>query len=251
MRAAGAAVTLLAILAGADSLARQRFEQPFVPIGIVDDRPGDLGRDGFDEIRKLRFTVVTTRALLADQGGGRLVVPIVDPRSDTALPSPVAVPELHVLTIDDGSTGAVVRREAWMAIGRGQRGVVFDGWTSLRKNASAFDAAASFADVVTRNAALFAPLRPSSRTLRVEAAAERIFARFIESAEAMVLIAANLTAAEQQVTLAFEADVPEAIWQNMESGGAVNFVAGPEGPIYTRTFPPHDVVVLAIRKQYK
>jgi hypothetical protein len=45
--------------------------------------------------------------------------------------------------------------------------------------------------------------------------------------------------------------MPEAIWQNMESGAAVNFVAGPEGPIYSRTFTPHDVVVLMIRKQYK
>jgi hypothetical protein len=78
-----------------------------------------------------------------------------------------------------------------------------------------------------------------------------VFARIVESAEAMVLVAANLTDSPRQITLAFSADVPEAIWQNMEAGGAVNFVAGPEGPIYTRAFPPRDVIVLMIRKQYR
>ena len=67
----------------------------------------------------------------------------------------------------------------------------------------------------------------------------------------MLLVAANLTDSVQRVTLKFASDTPEAIWQNMELGGAVNFVAGPEGPIYSRTFTPHDVVVLMIRKQYK
>jgi hypothetical protein len=37
----------------------------------------------------------------------------------------------------------------------------------------------------------------------------------------------------------------------MLTGSAVNFVAGPKGPVYTRTFPPHDVLVLMIRKRWK
>ena len=55
----------------------------------------------------------------------------------------------------------------------------------------------------------------------------------------------------REVTLNFSPDMPEAIWQNMLTGAAVNFVAGPGGPVYTRTFPPKDVLVLMIRKRLK
>jgi hypothetical protein len=34
----------------------------------------------------------------------------------------------------------------------------------------------------------------------------------------------------------------------METGAAVNFVAGLDGPSYTHTFGPRDVLVLMIRK---
>ena len=53
------------------------------------------------------------------------------------------------------------------------------------------------------------------------------------------------------MTLTFSEAMPEAIWQNMLTGAAVNFVAGPTGPVYTRTFPPRDVLVLMIRKRWK
>ena len=48
--------------------------------------------------------------------------------------------------------------------------------------------------------------------------------------------------------MTFAPDVQEAIWQNMESGAAVNFVAGPDGPRYTYNFGPRDALVLMIRK---
>ena len=53
------------------------------------------------------------------------------------------------------------------------------------------------------------------------------------------------------MTLTFPPAVPEAVWQNMLTGSAVNFVAGPTGPIYQRTFAAHDVLVLMIRKRWK
>jgi len=247
MRVVAAAALLLA--AALPSGARQL--QPFLPVGVVDDRPG-AGRDGFDDLRTLRFTVVTTRELLADPVSGPRVIPLPPqggaPRSPSAT---VAAAGIEVVRVRGDSSGAVVRREAWMAIGRGARGVVFDGWTTLLGNADALGAAAAFADVVTRNAALFAPLSASPRSVRVEPASSDAFARFMESAEAVVLVAANLAPEARRITLAFAPETPEAIWQNMESGAAVNFVAGPEGPIYTRTFGPHDVVVLAIRKRYR
>ena len=239
MRLAG--VLLLVASAG---LAAQAPPRPFVYVGVIEDRPGDAA---LAELRKLRFTVVARQ----DPAGGRPRVYRIPPAGSTVQPQQIAAEGLEFLSVRAETRGAALRRDAWVAIGRGLRGVVFDGWTALRQNPDALEAAAAFADVVTRNAALFGPLRASSRAVRVDAATPDIFARFVESADAIVLVAANLTGTDQRVTLTFPPDTPEAIWQNMEHGGAVNFVAGPEGPLYTRVFPPHDVIVLMIRTQYK
>jgi hypothetical protein len=48
--------------------------------------------------------------------------------------------------------------------------------------------------------------------------------------------------------MTFAPDTQEAIWQNMETGSAVNFVAGPDGPTHTYWFRPRDALVLMIRK---
>ena len=56
--------------------------------------------------------------------------------------------------------------------------------------------------------------------------------RFLESADVLMLIALNHGAASQKVTMTFAPDTQEAIWQNMETGAGVNFVAGPGGPTY-------------------
>jgi hypothetical protein len=51
--------------------------------------------------------------------------------------------------------------------------------------------------------------------------------------------------------MTFTPDTPEAIWQNMENGAAVQFVQGPEGPTYRHTFPPRDVMVLVRGKRLR
>jgi hypothetical protein len=242
MRVAAAVALLSSVSWGLSQTPPRRL--PFVPVGVMDDRPAGGNRNRSDELRKLRFNVVARREASGVPG---FRVESIPPATSTS----IAAAGIEVVTIRSGITGAEVRRDAWIAIGRAFRGVIFDDWTRLLQNPDALDAASEFADVVTRNANLFAPLSGSSRTVRIDGATPDIFARFVESTDAIVLVAANLTAADQRVTLKFDPDLPEAIWQNMESGGAVNFVAGPEGPIYARTFPPHDVVVLAIRKQYK
>ncbi|HXW05632.1 MAG TPA: beta-galactosidase [Vicinamibacterales bacterium] len=84
--------------------------------------------------------------------------------------------------------------------------------------------------------------------VRLDAGAGVVETRFLESEDAIVLIGINHADTAQTVTMAFGPDVPEAIWQNMETGGAVNFVAGPDGPTYTYAFRPRDVVVLMIKK---
>jgi beta-galactosidase GanA len=85
--------------------------------------------------------------------------------------------------------------------------------------------------------------------VRVEGAAGLVEARFLESAGAIVLIALNHADSAQKVTFSFAPSIPEAIWQNMETGAAVNFVQGPDGPVYTHTFAPRDAMVLVRGKR--
>ena len=147
-----------------------------------------------------------------------------------------------------------LREAAWTRLANGARAVIFDDWNALQKNDTALGEAAAFADTLARNTALYVPLR------RVDSTGDRAFtvdgggkveAHWLESPDALVLIAVNHAAEPRDVTFTFAPAIPEAIWQNMLTGSAVNFVAGPTGPVYTRTFPPHDVLVLMIRKRWK
>jgi hypothetical protein len=85
----------------------------------------------------------------------------------------------------------------------------------------------------------------------IDAAGQLVEARFLESADAMLLVAMNHGSMPRKVTFTFGPDVPEAIWQNMESGAAVNFVQGAGGPTYTRTLAGSDVLVLVRGKRLR
>ncbi len=87
--------------------------------------------------------------------------------------------------------------------------------------------------------------------IRLDGGAGRVEARFLESADAILLIAINHGDAAERVTFAFGPDVPEAIWQNMETGAAVSFVQGASGPTYQHTFAPRDVMVLVRGKRLR
>ena len=99
------------------------------------------------------------------------------------------------------------------------------------------------AEVVAR-----AGVRPD---VRIESASGPVETRFLESPDVLLLIGLNHADTPQRVTLTFTPDTQEAIWQNMETGAAINFVAGPEGPMYTYTFGPRDALVLMIRKSVR
>ncbi|HET7219620.1 MAG TPA: hypothetical protein VFJ02_16305, partial [Vicinamibacterales bacterium] len=71
--------------------------------------------------------------------------------------------------------------------------------------------------------------------------------RFLQSARVLMLIALNHSTRPARVTLTFKLETQEAIWQNMETGAGVNFIAGPDGPTYTYFFRPRDALVLMIR----
>jgi len=87
--------------------------------------------------------------------------------------------------------------------------------------------------------------------ISIDGGAGRVEARFLESSDAIVLIAINHGDAAERVTFRFGPDVPEAIWQNMETGAAVNFVQGAEGPTYAHTFAARDVMVLVRGKRLR
>jgi Beta-galactosidase/Beta-galactosidase trimerisation domain len=99
------------------------------------------------------------------------------------------------------------------------------------------------AEIVAR-----AGVRPD---VRIEGASGPVETRFLESSDVLLLIGLNYADVQQRVTLTFTPDTQEAIWQNMETGAAINFVAGPEGPTYTYTFGPRDALVLMIRKSVR
>jgi beta-galactosidase len=87
--------------------------------------------------------------------------------------------------------------------------------------------------------------------IRIDGGAGRVEARFLESSDAIVLIAINHGDSAERVTFRFGPDVPEAIWQNMETGAAVNFVQGADGPTYAHSFGPRDVMVLVRGKRLR
>jgi glycosyl hydrolase family 42 (putative beta-galactosidase) len=110
------------------------------------------------------------------------------------------------------------------------------------------------AGVVTRNQALFAPLRPrTGGVLRISGgdARSRVEVRLLESPDAIVIIGLNPEAAPRKVTIAFSPEMPEAIWQNLETGTSVSFIMTKEGPSFEHLFGPRDALVLMIRKRLR
>jgi len=153
-------------------------------------------------------------------------------------------------------TGAVSLTEArfrmWTALAEGRRGVSFDDGA----NGASVErlAVGELAGVITRNQALFGPLRPrapSAADAAVEGGDGTVVVRILESPDAMVIFALNPASKVQKVTLKFSPDIPEAIWQNIEEGVAVNFVMGKDGPFLAQVFSPRDVLVLTIRKKLR
>ena len=137
----------------------------------------------------------------------------------------------------------------WKAYVGGARRMALDAGGKLSPDLLAVGETAA---VITRNEALFAPLavRTRDNAVRIDPAGA-IVCHILESPDAIVVIALHDGARTTRAKLTFPTDIPEAIWQNMEAGNAVNFVMGPDGPFYEHTFSPQDVLVLAIRKRLR
>jgi len=83
----------------------------------------------------------------------------------------------------------------------------------------------------------------------IDGAPGLVESRVLESSGAIVIIALNHSDTAQKVTFSFAPSIPEATWQNMETGSQVNFVQGSNGPTYTHTFDARDVMVLVRGKR--
>lgn len=227
----------------------------FFPVGVAYQPDADptARRLALEEIRRLRFNVV---ALSERNEAGDTEVALVDRLLGGAADARTRLAGLIAIPPRDRGTAAAVTLAAWYAVAMGARGIVFGTWSELQQSPEGLTAAVEFADHMSRNAALYTQLRPrvaagTAADVRVKDNDPRISARFLESDAALVLIATNHGAAAVDATLTFPPDTQEAIWTNMLTGVAVNFVAGPEGPFYTRTFAPQEVVVLMILKRLK
>jgi hypothetical protein len=228
-----------------------------LPVGVEYDAPaaGAHERRDLEEMLRLRFTVArfADGPGAPDRRGLVLIERLLAGAPDPTVPVPPDRPAA-VIAVSHESSGGDVTVAAWSVLAGGGAGaILFSDWRTLLANPDALTAASQFAEAVGRNATLYAPLRPvdaaaGTRRVRVTGDTEAVGVTLLESAEALVIIGANRGTREARVTMTFSPDVPEAIWQNMLAGGAVSFVATPDGPEYERVFPPHDVLVLAIRK---
>jgi hypothetical protein len=249
---AAALTILLHLAASGHGIPAGQEALDFVPVGVrydLDPNPARRRTD-LENMRRLRFTVIVPGE--PEETMARIDRLLTGVQDSSISISPV---EIGLVPIDERTDADRVREAAWTKLASGARAVIFDNWQALEKNDAALGEAATFAETLARNPALYVPLR------RVESSGDRAFtidggqgdveAHWLESPDALLLIAVNHAAAPRDVTLTFAPAIPEAIWQNMLTGSAVNFVAGPGGPVYTRTFAAHDVLVLMIRKRWK
>ena len=254
--AALAALGLAACTFGSVPAAAGQVLADAVRVGVrYDPNPDPVRRrTDLENMHRLRFTVV---ALGGDSAAPTRDLTAIDRllAGDGTGTAAVRAGELGVVPVAARTTPERVREGAWTHLASGKRAVIFDDWQALQQNEGALAEAAAFAESLARNPALYAPLRQvetaGTRAFTIEGGQNTVEAHWLESDDALVLIAVNHAGEPRDVTLTFNLAVPEAIWQNMLTGGAVNFVAGPNGPIYQRRFAAHDVLVLMIRKRLK
>jgi hypothetical protein len=153
-------------------------------------------------------------------------------------------------------SAADLRLWGWAALARGSRAIAFHAWPDLTGadggSADRARAAADFAGVVTRNLALFNPLAPRPAAgepdIAMSGDTADVHASFLESRDALVLIALNYRAVPATVTLKFRRGTKLEFWQNMQTGEMVSFAMEGDRPSLTHTFATRATLVLMIRK---
>jgi hypothetical protein len=156
-------------------------------------------------------------------------------------------PAVQASRIEVGRSAPAARVAFWAALARGEQAPSFiSGDGDLR----AVLPLGETAGIVTRNPALFAPLKPREKgVVGVSAGGGApIDVKLLESSQAIVIVGLNYAPAPRTATITFAPDIPEAIWQNLETGTSVNFVMTETGPVLEHVFAPRDALVLMIRK---
>jgi hypothetical protein len=225
-------------LAGTEGLvAAAAAEGLQVSVHVLVDSPPPWA--GSDPSARLRF-VEAIRARLTGAPGVRRIE-VGRPDDGEAL----------ITVAPDGSDAARARLAFWSAIARGADMVLFRGASG--GTSGALLALGETAGVVTRNQALFASLEPRSRGVREVSGGSgpSVEVRLLQAADVVMVIGLNRAPAPRTVRIAFEPDIPEAIWQNLETGAAVNFVMTKTGPVLEHTFAAHDALVLMTRTKLR
>ena len=227
----------------------------FIAVGVAYRPPAGAAarRRDLDEMRRLRFTVVR---LAGGRSSASRLAFIERMIANAPFPDLEGFADDAAVLIPAGLEPDEIALRAWSALGRGRRIILFDDWAALGRRPEALAAAAAFAEAVTRNAGLYAPLRPrvarpGAPPIRVTGEGRSIDVHVLESSTAIVIVAVNNARAARKATITFPPDMPEAIWQNLATGATVHFVTGPDGPAYTRAFGGREVVVLMINTRLR
>jgi hypothetical protein len=205
-------------------------------VAFMDPPPAWVGGDRDAAARFLRY--LSTRLSLQSN-----VLSVADARAAEVSRERIDVDPVHI---------SAARLAMWRSLAGGTRYLAFA--TKDDPVSPAVLSLGETAGVVTRNQALFGPLRPrAGGVTRVSGAdpAGNVEVRFLESADALVIIGSNPDPVPRKVSIAFAPEIPEAIWQNLEAGTAVQFIVGKEGPSFEYTFGPRDALVLMIRKRLR
>jgi hypothetical protein len=223
---------------------------PFFPIGVW--YVGPAVRRDLQTIKSLGFNSIWSRAggdvdLVAQAGAAGLKVVVNSDR-------------MAELQVGAAATAADLRLWGWTALLHGARAIGYHAWHDLIDERGAVTsrgkAAGAFAGVVTRNPALFVPLRPRALAepdaalsdVRISGVAGQLEAGLLESRDALVLLAVNHAGEPQRVTLTFAPGSRQEFWQNMETGEMVSFAMEKDSPSLSHDFNPRDALVLMIRK---
>jgi hypothetical protein len=247
-------LAVLTISAAASANVPQELTD-FMPVGVRYRSAADAKTRHADlqEMQRLHFNVVLLSAAGSESDAlcfiDRMLAGAPFPRvPDSNRHTPARIPVMH----DRAETNL----RAWSAIAHGAREVVFDDWTRLRRYPGTLTAAAEFAETITRNAPLYASLRPRKPTgaspdVQMADGGTDIEVNVLESPAAFLIVGLNRSSVARTVTMTFSSDLPEAIWQNMMTGNTLSFVTGGGGPTYTRTFAPKEVLVLMINRRLR
>jgi hypothetical protein len=157
-------------------------------------------------------------------------------------------PAVQALRIEVGPSPPAARVAFWAALARGEKALSF---MSASGDLSAVLPLGETAGVVTRNPALFAPLKPRATGVVAVSSPDggaSIDVKLLESPQAILIVGVNYAPAPRTATFTFAPDIPEAIWQNLETGTSVNFVMTGKGPVLEHVFASRDALVLMIRK---